>query len=164
MSVLRDLIIFGNINRIFHSSSYTFTPSDNFFFFFFSFERSLYFIQFVIKIRVLRRHNSVPATIFERKNRDEPRSLNRCCTYIRTYVGVQVKEDACMEETEITKERKGRVTRRGKEKRRHVGKGKEHFGRGSGNVLIARTKVRCLELTKRESSPPPLPSLLLLLL
>ena len=57
-------------------------------------------------------HYSAPATIFERKNRDEPRSLNR-----RTYVGVQgKKEDACTEETEITRGRKGRVTaREGKE-------------------------------------------------
>lgn len=40
---------------------------------------------------------------------------------------------------------------------RRVGKGKEHFGRGSGNVLIARTKVRCLVLRGN----PPLPFLLL---
>lgn len=41
---------------------------------------------------------------------------------------------------------------------RRVGKGKEHFGRGSGNVLIARTKVRCLELVRGN---PPLSFLLL---
>jgi len=51
-----------------------------------------------------------------------------------------------MEKTEMRKrERKGRTTG---EKRWRVGKGKEHFERGSGNVLIARTKARCLELRR----------------
>lgn len=65
-------------------------------------------------------------------------------TDVYTYVGVQGKkeDDACTEETEITRGRKGRVTARGEGARGgHVGKGKEHFGRGSGNVLIARTKA-----------------------
>lgn len=47
------------------------------------------------------------------------------------------------------KEREKRKSHGGKGgKRRRVGKGKEHFKRGSGNVLIARTKVRCLELRR----------------
>lgn len=71
------------------------------------------------------------------------------------YVGEQGKEkDACTEETEITRGRKGRVMAREGKKRRHVGKGKEHFRRGSGNVLIASHESP-MPGTKEESFPSP---------
>jgi len=44
-------------------------------------------------------------------------------------------------------------------KKRRIGKGKEHFGRGSGNVLIVSTRASPMPGEPRResfSSPPPI--------